>query len=166
MKTLAKNRAGLVAALWLGLLTSAEAETKTASGKSTALVRVARTEIFLAGDPSDTGLLESLMRSLVSEDPDWNQATVFSVRFSDPHGRRERKMQGHMVVTHPNGDQTFLEYDFKWKPSVGGTSDFELLARFVRGTGKFKGITGSWRERGQSTASDDTSAWQVEYSVP
>jgi hypothetical protein len=145
---------------------TAQAQSKKVSGKSAQVIRVARTEIFLGNDPGDTGHLESISRVLTSEDGDWNQARVFSTRFSDPHARRERHVRGHMVVTHPNGDQTFLDYEFRWKPVAGGEQDFELNARFIRGTGKFRGISGRWRERGRTTLTSDSSEWEVEYSVP
>jgi hypothetical protein len=140
----------------------ARAQARKVSGKGVGAERVARTELFLAN--MDTGVLESLSRLLSSQDPDWNGARVFSVRFSDPHARRERYVHGHMVVHHPGGDQTFLTYEFRWKP-VGADADFEMVARFVRGTGKFKGISGSWRERGRSTVTEDTSEWEVEYEL-
>jgi hypothetical protein len=44
-------------------------------------------------------------------------------------------------------------------------TEFDLQARFVRGTGRFQAITGSWRERGQPSASGDSSAWEVEYTA-
>jgi hypothetical protein len=144
----------------------AQVSATRASGRSTDVVQVARTELFLGNNPADTGRLESLSRTLTSENPDWNQARVFSVRFADPYMRSERQMRGHMVVTHPGGDQTFLEYEFKWKPAVDGVSDFEMMARFLRGTGRFKGISGTWRERGQASVAADTSEWHVEYTVP
>jgi hypothetical protein len=144
----------------------AQAPAKRVSGKSAQVVRVARTEIFLGNDPGDPGHLESLSRVLTSDDADWNRSRVFSTRFSDPHARRERHLRGHMVVTHPNGDQTFLEYEFRWKPVTATEQDFELTARFLRGTGKFLGISGRWRERGRTTLLGDSSEWDVEYSVP
>jgi len=162
-------RTGIAAAAGLCLVfgtsdEEARAQARKVSGRSVGAERVARTELFLANNPMDTGLLESLSRTLTSQDPDWNGARVFSVRFSDPYARQERHVRGHMVVTHPVGDQTFLVYEFKWK-SQGVDSDFELVARFVRGTGKFKGIGGSWRERGRSTMTEDTSEWEIEYEL-
>jgi hypothetical protein len=41
-----------------------------------------------------------------------------------------------------------------------------MVGRFVGGTGKFTGITGRWIERGLSTMTEDTSEWEVEYSLP
>jgi hypothetical protein len=157
--------AALAALCLAGVAGLAHAQAKKATGTSSQVVRVARTELFLGNNPADTGRLESLSRVLASSDPDWNGARVFSVRFSDPFMRQERQARGHMVVTHPGGDQAFLEYHFRWKPSQGGVTEFDLQARFVRGTGRFQAITGSWRERGQPSASGDSSAWEVEYTA-
>jgi hypothetical protein len=77
---------------------------------------VIRTEIFLANDPSDTGRLQSFARTLTSDHPDWSGARVFSVRFFDPHARRERHLHGPMVVTHPAGEQTFYAYEYNGPP--------------------------------------------------
>jgi hypothetical protein len=114
----------LVLSLVMATAEVAQAQGKKVSGKSAQVVRVARTEIFLGNDPGDTGHLESLSRVLTSDDGDWNQAKVFSTRFSNPHARRERHVRGHMVVTHPNGDQTFLDYEFRWKHVTAREQDF------------------------------------------
>jgi hypothetical protein len=111
--------AALAALCLAGVAGLAHAQAKKATGTSSQVVRVARTELFLGNNPADTGRLESLSRVLASSDPDWNGARVFSVRFSDPFMRQERQARGHMVVTHPGGDQAFLEYHFRWKPSQG-----------------------------------------------
>jgi hypothetical protein len=73
-----------------------------------------------------------------------------------------------MIVIHPGGERTFLEFEFKSKHgglTTGVTTEFELGGRFLQGTGKFTGITGRWMERGVSTMTEDTSEWEVEYSV-
>jgi hypothetical protein len=66
--------------------------------------------------------LESLFRILKSENRAWNDAQVFSVRFSNPEMRQQGIMQRRMVVIHADGDRTLLEYEFTW--SGGATSDF------------------------------------------
>src|SRR5262245_39211178 len=87
--------------------TVAHAESKKATGTTEFSVRVAHTEVFLAST-LDAGQLESQSRGLVSQDPDWNHATLFSTSFRDPAMQVEHRALGHMVITHPGGDQTFL----------------------------------------------------------
>lgn len=78
----------------------------------------------------------------------------------------ERKSRGHMVIMHPGGDQTFLLYEVTWK-NVGSLDlEWQYEGRFLRGTGRFKGITGTGRERGRSTSTGDSGDWETEYSLP
>jgi hypothetical protein len=152
----------------LGLLVgagAANAQLTTVSGTTTNAVQVGRTEIFLGNDPVDTARLESVTRTLVSIHPDWNGASWFSVRFSDPHARRERRGFGHAVVTYPGGDQAFLIYEYQLKSLVGAEIEFETKGLFLRGTGKFQGITGTWRDRGWYTLTESSSEWTVEYKI-
>jgi hypothetical protein len=141
------------------------AETKRATGTHGSVALVARTEVFL---PSTllTAQLESRSRGLISQDPDWNGATLFTTSFFDQAMQLERQARGHMVITHPGGDQTFLQYEISWKPVGSLELEWQLLGRFVRGTGKFKGITGTWRERGKSTSTGDSGDWETEYTLP
>jgi len=143
----------------------ANAEPKKVTGTSEPLVLVARTSIFLAST-LDTGLLESNSRGLVSQDPDWNHATVFAVSFTDPAMRQEHQKRGHAVITHPSGDQTFVEYTIMLKELGGGDLDWKVLGHFVRGTGKFKGITGVLRERGRLRSTGMLIDWEAEYNLP
>jgi hypothetical protein len=142
--------AALAALCLAGVAGLAHAQAKKATGTSSQVVRVARTELLLGNNPADTGRLESPSRVLASSDPDWNGARVFSVRFSDPFMRQERQARGHMVVTHPGGDQAFLEYHFRWKPSQGGLTEFDLQARFVPAA---RAASRPSREAGASAAS-------------
>jgi hypothetical protein len=139
---------------------SAGAPKKVSGQIGDATVR-ARTELFLAENPADTGHLVSVSRTLTSLDPAWNGAHIFSVRFSDPFMRQERRSHGHMVITHPNGDQTFVEYQLRWKGL-----DWETSGHFVGGTGRFSGITGKWRVRGTPTPTSDAGQWEAEYELP
>ena len=145
--------------------TWASAETKRVTGTHGSVVLVARSELFLASTLL-TGQLESRSRGLISQDPDWNGATLFTTTFSDQAMQLERQAPGHMVITHPGGDQTFLQYEIRWKPVGSLEREWQLLGRFVRGTGKFKGITGTWRERGKSTTTGDSGDWETEYTLP
>jgi hypothetical protein len=150
-------------ALLCGFIDIAEAQTTKARGKSEQVRLIARTELPL-GDMT-TGRLESLFRILKTDTPEWNNAQVFSVRFSDAAMRNNRTMRGHMIVIHPDGDRTFLDYEMTWKPD-GVNADFQLIGRLVRGTGRFSGIRGRWMERGTSSMTEDTSEWEVEYERP
>jgi hypothetical protein len=152
----------LLGLLWI-LVDSPSAQPTRVRGKSEQARIVARSAVPMGA--MVTGRLESLLRVLKSDDPDWNDAQVYSVRFSDPEMRQNRTMRGQMIVTHTNGDRTFLEYEFTWKGG-GLDTEFELNGRFVGGTGKFRGITGQWRERGTSTMTEDTSEWEIEYQRP
>jgi len=145
--------------------TSAYAETKKATGTTESSVVVANTLLFLAST-LDTGQLQSRSRNLISQDPDWNQAKIFSTSFWDPAMQLEHRARGHMVITHPGGDQTFLEYEVSWKNAGPIELEWQFRGLFVRGTGKFKGITGTWRERGKSASVGDSGDWETEYSLP
>jgi hypothetical protein len=70
------------------------------------------------------------------------------------------------VITHPGGDQTFLEYTVTLKELGGGDADWRVLAHFVRGTGKFKGIAGILRERGTLRSTGTAIDWEAEYDLP
>jgi hypothetical protein len=144
----------------LGSLTHiATAQTTRVQGKSEQARIIARNDIPLSA--AGPGRLEGLFRILKSENREWDDAQVFSVRFSNPEMRQQGIMQGHMVVIQADGDRAFLEYEFTWTSGV--TSDFRLTGRFVGGTGKFKSIRGRWTEKGRSTVTEDTSEWEVEY---
>jgi hypothetical protein len=161
------RRGAITAALLIGLFWSLPANTSAQTikvqGKGEQARVIARSDLPL-GDMT-TGRLESLFRILRSAAPEWDNAQVFTVRFSDPAMRQNRIMRGHMIVIHADGDRTFLDYEFTWKPG-GVNTEFEKKARFLRGTGKFTGITGRWIERGVSTMAEDMSEWEIEYSLP
>jgi hypothetical protein len=139
------------------------AQTIKVRGKSEQARFVARSEVPLGG--MVMGRLESLFRVLKSNDPAWNGAQVFSVRFSDPEMRQNGTMRGQMVVIHSDGARAFLEYEVTWKPGSVDT-EFDVIGRFLQGTGKFAGVRGRWTERGISTMTEDSSEWEVEYSLP
>jgi len=67
--------------------------------------------------------------------------------------------------THPGGDQTFLDYEARWKGRGGADGEWETAGHFVGGTGRFAGITGTWRERGTSTLTTDTGEWEAQYET-
>jgi hypothetical protein len=156
-----------VAALYLvlGLHETAHSQPKKVSGRIGNVAVRARTELFLAENTADPGRLDSLSRTLTSTDPDWHNATTFSVRFSDPFMRQERRYHGHAVNVHPGGDQTFVEYKGRWTPRGGGDFDWETTGRFVGGTGRFRGVTGTWRERGVWTQTSAAGEWEAAYEL-
>jgi hypothetical protein len=78
----------------------------------------------------------------------------------------KRRGFGHAVVTHPEGDQAFLVYEYQWRSLGGADVEFETTGQFLLGTGKFKGIRGTWRERGRYTLTESSSEWTVEYEIP
>ena len=145
--------------------TLASAETKKVTGTHGSAVLVARSEIFLASTLL-SAQLESRSRSLISQDPDWSRATLFSTTFFDPAMQLERKGYGHMVITHHGGDQTFLQYEVTWKNIGSIEFEWEIRGLFARGTGKFRGISGTWHERGKRTSTGDFGDWEVEYTLP
>src|SRR5262245_25532242 len=128
---------GMIVAVLVGFAWSLPvdtcAQTIKARGKGEQARFVARNEIPLG--QMIMGRLESPFRVLKSTDPAWNDAQVFSVRFSDPEMRQNGTGQGHMVVIYPNGDRAFLEYGVTWTPGTVDTP-FEVKGRFVQGTGK------------------------------
>ena len=140
---------------------TAHAQPKKVAGKAGDSIVRARTELFLAENPADSGHLESVSRTLTSPDLAWDRAQLFAVRFSDPFMRQERRSHGHMVIIYPSGDQTFIEYELRWKGP-----DWETSGHFVGGTGRFTGIRGKWRARGTLTPTSDAGEWETEYELP
>jgi hypothetical protein len=79
--------------------------------------------------------------------------------------RQEGRSHGHMVIIYPSGDQTFVEYEVRWKPRNATEGEWESTGHFVGGTGRFTGITGTWHARGTSTVIADTGEWEAEYEL-
>src|SRR5262245_66214270 len=91
-----RRRGPIVATVLLGLCwsppESAPAQTIKVRGNSEQARVIARSEVPMGG--MVMGRLESLFRRLKSDVPAWNDAQVFSVRFSDPEMRQNRTMRG------------------------------------------------------------------------
>jgi hypothetical protein len=119
------RRGAIAAAALMGFLWSlpnnTSAQTIKVRGKGEQARVIARSEVPLGG--MVMGRLESLFRVLKSDATVWNDAQVFSVRFSDPEMRQNRTMRGHMSVVHSDGDRAFLDYEFTWK---SGSVDTEF----------------------------------------
>ena len=106
------------------------------------------------------GELTNVFGIYSSADPEWNNATFYSVWFIE-----NLNFIGHAVVTHPGGDQTFLTVKGKIKAlnAHDWTSQYE--GWFSGGTGKFKGIRGTWRAKTVQTQSESTTEWEAEYEI-
>jgi hypothetical protein len=100
---------------------------------------------------------------LSSTDPDWDNAHGFYVRYNHP--TKVRVFKGYVAITHPGGDQTFFKWEGKQEPLAGGEAITEAKGRYIGGTGKFEGITGSWTEKLKSLATGITAEWETEYEV-
>jgi hypothetical protein len=72
-----------------------------------------------------------------------------------------------LVNTHPNGDQTFFQYTERREPIGTGPYDYtwKIEGFFIKGTGKFKGITGSVVAKGKTTMAEKTWKWEAEYEI-
>ena len=77
--------------------------------------------------------------------------------------------KGCLVVTHQNGDQTFVEYDGSWKwalPKDGASWISESKGRFTGGTGKFEWISGTITIKVEGKYKSYVSAtWEAEYEI-
>ena len=104
-----------------------------------------------------------------SSDPDWDKATTFDLRYYVNPTFQEDKYGGYAATTHPNGDQTFTEFNGTWKwvlPRDGfkWTTLYEGI--FTGGTGKFKGIKGTITIKGKGeTQMIHTGEWEVLYEI-
>jgi hypothetical protein len=138
------------------------AESKRVSGTSKSIVRLAR-EVIRLPDKINAIQFNILHWVLSSTDPDWDNAHVFKVEYTHP--TKLRVFKGYSAITHPGGDQTFLKWEAKQEP-LGGV-DFIGVAkgRYIGGTGKFKGITGSWTSKLKFTQAKETAEWETEYEV-
>ena len=105
---------------------------------------------------------------LSSADPDWNNARFFSAGWRKFKFTKPGHFKGYGVITHPGGDQTFIQYVIKTVPSDGrretGGSEWtgETEGFFISGTGKFKGIKARWMSKWKHTV---TEGWMVEWGV-
>jgi len=98
---------------------------------------LAMNKIFIgniSGKCSRDGFLEAHHAVFSSADQDWNNAHFFYVAFSEP--TKEYDHKGYGTITHPGGDQTFIEFVGKMVSSVPGTlGACESKGVFIDGTG-------------------------------
>ena len=102
------------------------------------------------------GEVNNIFAILKSDDPEWNNATLFSVWFIE-----NLNFIGHGVVTHPNGDQSFRITKGKLKALNVHDWEGDYEGWFTGGTGKYKGIKGRWREKTVHVMSGVTTNWEV-----
>ena len=110
--------------------------------------------------PIPVGEMFSTFGVYSTDDPEWNNATFFSVWFIE-----NLNFIGHAIITFEGGDQIFRTVKGKLKALNvhDWASDHE--GWFVGGTGKFKGIKGKWREKIVHEMSKVTTDWEVEYEI-
>jgi hypothetical protein len=157
----------LVISAWLlvPLIRSQEvyAESNKVSGTTESVTRLAQETIRLPDMINSIGFNVSHW-VLSSTDPDWDNAHVFYVRYTHP--TKLMVVKGYTAITHPGGDQTFFKYEGKVEPSGGVDQIQEAKGRYIGGTGKFKGITGSWTSKLKFTQTEGiTVEWETEYEV-
>lgn len=99
---------------------------------------------------------------LRSADPDWDKAHPFTIRFDHPN--KATWFEGYSAITHPGGDQTFMKFEGK-EESLGAKATYEAKGRFIGGTGKFKGITGTSTFLQTWTLAETTTEWETEYKI-
>jgi hypothetical protein len=137
----------------------AYAERKKVSGTCKVITQLTRANIPCGG-PGAFVPLWAWHSMLNSDDPDWNSVQRFFFQYDDI--TKERYFRGYGVNTHPNGDQTFFQYKGKREPIGTGPYDYTWKTEgfFIKGTGKFKGITG-----GKTSMAEKTWEWEAEYEI-
>ncbi|MBW1995783.1 MAG: hypothetical protein JRI77_15260 [Deltaproteobacteria bacterium] len=138
------------------------AETKKVSGTVKQRIELARNFIRSTAfkPPIPVGEMETIFGTYSSDDPQWNNATFYSVWFIENLNFIE-----HAVITHPGGDQIFRTAQGRLKALNvhDWTSDHE--GAIIGGTGKFKGIKGRWKEKIVHTQTQVTTEWEAEYVI-
>ncbi len=138
----------------------AYAEKKKITGTSKVIDLLSRTKIPV---PKTTvkGYLIVYNAVFSSADPDWNNARFFFVHYKESTDGNK----AYGVITHPSGDQTFIEFTEEL-PSVSGTDiKGETEGFFLKGTGKFKNIRARWKSKWMHNYSggERIDEWTVEY---
>ena len=90
-----------------------------------------------------------------------------SIQTQEAYAERKKVSGTCKVITHPNGDQTFFQYKGKREPIGTGPYDYtwKIEGFFIKGTGKFKGITGSVVAKGKTSMAEKTWEWEAEYEI-
>jgi hypothetical protein len=142
------------------------AEAKTVSGTFKLAYNLAKYQSINPDTKCAVSVTNSLF-TLKSAESIWNNATFYRVsnetNFTMAGG--DRKVYG--VITHPDGDQAFIESDSSWKFGTlkGGYNwSFESDGKFIGGTGKFKGTKALWKFSGKGKGSEVMiGEWEVNY---
>jgi hypothetical protein len=135
----------------------AYADTKKVSGAYKNPIPLTSTLIRLAN--SELRVFHVLLKS---SDPDWNNARLFYIEYPEP--TEDYHSKGFGTITHPGGDQTFIEYVNKLTPTTGGADrNGEINGSFIGGTGKFKAIRARWlvKWKNERLTVGFTSEWEI-----
>lgn len=103
-----------------------------------------------------------------SADPTWNKGKVFTVYFFINPTRLGDDFMGSLAFTDPNGDQAFVQYVGSWKydsPSTDLHWNAEEKGTFIGGTGKFKGVKGSYKAKTKGTGAKRSIEWEINYEI-
>ena len=113
---------------------------------------------------NSTVRVEGRLHVLNSTDPAWNNASLFCVFVTVEPIRDKNDYKSYAVITHPGGDQTFIESDGSWERNEYWNWAFESYGRFVGGTGEFEWIRALWKFKGKgSWHTKVIGEWEVEY---
>lgn len=137
------------------------AEVKRVSGTTESVAALAQDKITF---PKELIFIHFRIQLWVlrSANPDRDNARAFTIRFDHP--TKITWFKGYMATTHPGGDQTFLRFEGK-EESLGARAIYEAKGRYIGGTGKFKGITGTCAFTQRWTLAETTIQWETEYEV-
>ncbi len=152
-----------VASLSVLLMQSQEAcaEGKKVSGTTESVMPLAQESITF---PKELVFIHFRIQLWVlrSADPDWDNARAFTIRFDHP--TKIEWFKGYISTTHPGGDKTFMKFEWK-EESLGAKAMYEAKGRYIGGTGKFKGITGTSAFKQKWTVAETTTQWETEYEL-
>jgi hypothetical protein len=138
---------------------------KKISGTATLAIHLNRSMLAISGKTPVR--VTSRLYVLNSTDPAWDNASYFHVSVAiDPPGFGD-DFSTYAVITHPGGDQTFIESEGSWKYVYEGEYEWssESKGQFVGGTGKFEEIKALWKFKGKAKKGDSEiiGEWEVEY---
>jgi hypothetical protein len=139
---------------------------KKVSGTSKQITKLLEMETYY--DQTKVRFVNSL-NAWSSADPEWDKAKTFSAYYYINPTRQGDDFRGCTVITYPNGDQSFIEYDGSWEwvlPRDGFRWTSEINGIFTGGTGKFEGIRGAFTSKGKGNGRTDLGdEWEVKYEI-
>jgi len=142
------------------------AETKTVSGTFKLAYNLAKNHI-INPDTKCTVLVTNRLFTLNSTESIWNNASYYYVSTEMDFTMVGGDSKIYAVITHPGGDQTFIESEGTWKfgSLEGGYNwSFESNGKFIGGTGKFKGIKALWKFKGKGKEDKEIiGEWEVKH---